>query len=126
MTTVSVLAERAPGEHRVATTPSVVARFVKAGLPVLVETGAGQLAGFTDEAYAAQGAELVSRADALAQADILLAVRAPAPHDLSGIRPGSRLIGSLAPHADPARLSGYANIGLEAMALELLPRTTRA
>lgn len=126
MTTVSVLAEQAPGEHRVATTPSLVARFVKAGLPVLVEAGAGLRAGFTDEAYAAQGADLAPRADVLARADILLCIRPPAPGDLSGVRTGTKLIGGLAPHADPVRIAGYAHLGLEAMALELLPRITRA
>lgn len=126
MTCVAVLAERAIGEHRVAMTPLVVARFVKLGISVLVESGAGIPASFPDEAFAAQGASVVSRGDALRQADIVLAVQPPRPEDILGAPAGVRLIGGLSPHADPARLDGYAQAGVEAMALELLPRTTRA
>ena len=123
---IGILQERSPGEHRVATTPVNVARFVKLGLPILVESGAGKDAGFSDAAYESAGATIVSRADALARADILLAVRPPAAADLAGIRAGTKLIGGLSPYADPARLEAYAALGVEAMALELLPRTTRA
>lgn len=126
MTRVAVLAEMMPGEHRVATTPAVVARFAKLDIDILVESGAGIPAGFADEAYAAQGATIVSRADALAQADIVMAIRPPAPADLAGIKSGAKLIGGLAPYSDPTRLSAWASLGIEAMALELLPRTTRA
>ncbi len=55
-----------------------------------------------------------------------MAVRPPVPGDLVGLRTGAKLIGALAPYADPDRLSAYASLGIEAMALELLPRTTRA
>lgn len=126
MTRVAVLAERMPGEHRVATTPAIVGRFAKLGIDILVESGAGLPAGFSDEAYTAQGATIVSRADALGQGDIILAIRPPAPADLAGIRPGTKLIGGLAPYSDPARLAAWGGLGIEAMALELLPRTTRA
>lgn len=122
---IGILKEMAPDEHRVATTPSAVARFAKLGAAILVEAGAGQRAGFPDDAYRAQGASVVSRGDALA-ADAILTVRPPSPIDLTGIRPGARLIGGLAPYADPARIAGYAELGIAAMALELLPRTTRA
>lgn len=126
MVTVAVLAEKAPGEHRVALTPQAVQRFAKLGIETCVESGAGLRAGFADDAYAAQGATVASRAEALAAADLLLAVRPPAPADLAGIRAGTRLVGGLQPYADAARLHGYAALGIEAMALELLPRTTRA
>lgn len=126
MVTIAVLAERMAGEHRVAATPMTAERFVKQGFDILIEAGAGQAAGFTDEAYARKGAAIVSRADALARTDILLAVRPPVPGDLVGLRTGAKLIGALAPYADPDRLSAYASLGIEAMALELLPRTTRA
>ena len=126
MTAIAILTEKAEGEHRVAMTPTNVSRFAKLGIAVLVEAGAGRAAGIPDEAFVAQGAEIVSRADALARADVLAAVRAPEPADLQGLRAGTRLIGGLAPYADPARIQGYAALGIEAMALELLPRTTRA
>ena len=123
---ISVLANPAQGEHRVALTPTIVARYAKLGLSALVERGAGLAAGFTDDAYAGQGAVIVDRGEALARADIIVAVRPPAAADLAGVRPGTRLIGGLAPYADPARMAAYARLGVEAMALELLPRTTRA
>lgn len=123
---IATLKERAPGEHRVAMTPTALTRFAKAGFTILVESGAGLAAGYTDDAYAALGATIVGRDAALAQADIVLAVRPPSAADLADIRPGTKLIGGLAPYADPARLAAYADLGIEAMALELLPRTTRA
>jgi NAD(P) transhydrogenase subunit alpha len=123
---VSILREVAPAEHRVAMTPSVATRFAKIGVSVLVESGAGLKAGFTDDSYVAQGVTIVDRQSAIAQADAVLAVRPPAPADLPGIRSGTKLIGGLSPYGDPARLTGYASLGIEAMALELLPRITRA
>ncbi len=126
MTTLAVLAENTAGEHRVALTPANVSRFTKLGISVLAEAGAGSRASFTDDALAASGARVVSREEAIAQADILLAVRPPLPADLRGVRAGTRLIGALSPYADRSRLSAYADLGVEAMALELLPRTTRA
>lgn len=126
MTIIAVLRECAAGERRVALTPAAVARYVKQGMTVQVEAGAGIPAGFDDAAYGAQGATVVDRDAAIAAADIVLAVRPPQPTDLVGIRSGVRLIGGLAPYADRARLDGYAALGIEAMALELLPRTTRA
>jgi NAD(P) transhydrogenase subunit alpha len=126
MIKVAVLAERASGEHRVATTPSVVARFAKLGVAIFVESGAGEQAGFSDEAFAAQGGAIVSRATGIAEADVLLAIRPPLPADLRGVRPGTKLVGGLAPYADLARLVSYASLGIEALALDLLPRTTRA
>lgn len=126
MAHISVLNDLVSGEHRVAMTPMAVARYAKLGLPTLVESGAGLAAGFPDDAYAAQGAVIVSRQEALAQAAVVVTVRPPAATDLAGVRPGTRLIGGLAPFADPARMAAYASLGIEAMALELLPRTTRA
>ena len=126
MVQISVLVNLEAGDHRVALTPSAVARYAKLGLSTLVESGAGLAAGFSDEAYAVQGAAIVSRQEALTQTDALVTVRPPAATDLAGVRPGTKLIGGLAPYADPTRMAAYASLGLEAMALELLPRTTRA
>ncbi|SFR89369.1 NAD(P) transhydrogenase subunit alpha [Sphingomonas jatrophae] len=126
MPTIAVLGERAMGEHRVAMTPAALARFAKLGFAVLIEAGAGARAGFADAAYAAGGATIVPREEALASADVVLAVRPPQPADLAGVKQGTKLIGGLAPYADAARLGGYAGLGIDAYALELLPRTTRA
>lgn len=126
MVNISVLAGQVAGEHRVAMTPSIVARYAKLGLSTLVESGAGLAAGFSDDAYAAQGALIVDRKEALGQADVVVTVRPPAAAELLGVRPGTKLVGGLAPFADPGRMAAYADLGVEAMALELLPRTTRA
>lgn len=123
---IGILKEISPGENRVALSPAAATRFAKLGVSMLLESGAGLSAGFADDAYAAQGVTIVDRVSAIAQADILLAIRPPAPADLSGIRAGTKLIGGLAPYSDAARLAAYAGLGIEAMALELLPRTTRA
>ncbi|WP_311269508.1 NAD(P) transhydrogenase subunit alpha [Sphingobium sp. WCS2017Hpa-17] len=126
MLVIAAVAERADNEHRVALTPSAVARFAKLGLRSVIEGGAGARGGFADVDYAQQGAEISSREEVLAKADILLAIRPPQIESVAGLRPGTKLIGGLAPYTDPGRLKGYAGLGIEAMALELLPRTTRA
>ena len=123
---IAVLQERAPGECRVATTPNAVTRFSKLGFQVLVEAGAGSKAGFADSDYTAQGAKIVSRQEALAKADIVLAVRPPARETIDGIGQGAKLIGGMTPYGNSERLADYAGLGIEVMALELLPRITRA
>ncbi len=123
---IGTLAHSGDHEHRVALTPPIAARFAKIGITLLVEAGAGLRAGFSDQAYVDQGVQVVDRDAVLGGSDILLAVRAPQAAELHGVRTGTRLIGGLAPYSDPARLNDYAALGIEAMALELLPRTTRA
>lgn len=123
---IGTLKDLSSRDNRVALTPSIVARFTKLGIGLLVEADAGLAAGFPDSAYADQGAEIASRSQILGSADVLVAVRPPQAADLSGVRSGTKLIGGLAPYTDAARLSAYAALGIEAMALELLPRTTRA
>ncbi len=123
---IGVLKELAPGEHRVAMAPAAATRFAKLGIDIAVESGAGLSAGFDDAAYAAQGVIIADRQTVISQSDIILAARPPAPDALAGIKAGTRIIGGLAPYADPQRLSAYAERGIEAMALELLPRITRA
>ena len=88
---VSVVKETAPGERRVALVPEAVVKLRTAGLEVLVESGAGDGAWFTDDSYAEAGASVVSRADALA-ADVVLMVGRPDAATVSGtaIRPGRR------------------------------------
>lgn len=123
---IGTLAHSGHHEHRAALTPSVAARFSKLGITLLVEAGAGLRGGFADQAYTDQGARIATRAEVLASSDVLLAVRAPGAGELQGVRTGTKLIGGLSPYADPTRLNDYAALGIEAMALELLPRTTRA
>jgi NAD(P) transhydrogenase subunit alpha len=117
--------ETSPGERRVALTPETAKKFAGLGARVLLERGAGAAACFPDAAYA--GVEFTDDADAaLAQADVLVCVQPPANEKLSKLRPGTLVVGLLAPHADPARVQAFVDGRLTAFPLEKLPRTTRA
>ncbi|HEY4254026.1 MAG TPA: Re/Si-specific NAD(P)(+) transhydrogenase subunit alpha [Roseomonas sp.] len=128
---VAVLKERRAGETRVAATPETVKKLIGLGTTVTVEAGAGLRSGFVDAAYAEAGAEIAAdAAAALTGAGIVLKVRAPLGagegdvDELSLIPRGAILIGTLA--ADAAAAAAYAGAGIEAHAMELLPRITRA
>ena len=125
-TTVAALRETWPDEARVALTPEVAAKFHKDGIGVRLETGAGLGAGFTGEAYAAAGAELVERSAALAAADLLITVRTPTSADIAALRPGTALVGLLDPFRNRDALAAMAAQGISAYAMELIPRSTRA
>ena len=123
---IAVLRETAEGERRVAATPETVKKFIALGASVAVESGAGLTASIADADYAAAGATLGDRAATLAGAEIVLAVQGPAADTLSGVAPGAWLAAALNPFADRARIEGYATAGLEALAMEFMPRITRA
>ena len=123
---VALLAEQAAGERRVAATPETVKKLIGLGAEVAVEAGAGTGASIDDAAYVAAGATTGTREQVLADADILLGVAAPAPDSLSGAKRGAWLLGALNPFGDRARIDGYAALGLEALAMEWMPRITRA
>ncbi len=123
---IAVLAEQASGERRVAATPETVRKFTALGATVAVEAGAGSGASIDDAAYAAAGATVGSRAETIAGADILLGVAGPAPDSLTGVAPGSWLVAGLNPFGERARIDGYAALGIEALAMEWMPRITRA
>ncbi|HXW46614.1 MAG TPA: Re/Si-specific NAD(P)(+) transhydrogenase subunit alpha [Streptosporangiaceae bacterium] len=119
---VSVVKETAPGERRVALVPEAVGKLSAAGLDVLVESGAGDRAWFTDDSYAEVGASVVSRADALA-ADVLLVVGRPDDSTIAAMHPGQVVIGLLGPLADPSVVSALAAAGVTALSMDMIPRT---
>ena len=119
---VSVVKETAPGERRVALVPEAVVKLRAAGLDVLVQSGAGDGAWFTDDAYAEAGASIVSRADALA-ADAVLMVGRPDAATVAALRPGQAVIGLLAPLTDPDLVQSLANAGVTAVSIDMIPRT---
>lgn len=123
---IAVLKETAPGERRVAATAETVKKFVALGATVTVEAGAGESASVADSDYAAAGAAVGSRESALAGADILLGVQGPDPDSLAGAPAGAWLVAGLNPFGDRDRVDRYAALGLEALAMELMPRITRA
>jgi NAD(P) transhydrogenase subunit alpha len=119
--TTAVLAELAPGERRVAVTPTDLRRLA-AKTTFLIEAGAGAAAGFDDQAYADAGAEILDRAAALDRADLVLAVRAP--ESVDAFRPGTVLISLGARDTDFAKAA--MSKGIIHLGLERLPRITRA
>ncbi len=107
--------------------PETVARFAKLGAGVRVQRGAGDAAAFPDALYEAAGATLAEDASSLAaQADVLVAVGRPADEVLHALRPGSVVVGFLNPLGDPAYLRRLADPKLTALAMEMIPRITRA
>jgi NAD(P) transhydrogenase subunit alpha len=123
---VAVLKESAPGERRVALAPDDVARLVKDGHQVQVERGAGAPAGFTDEAYAAAGARLGTGLEALEVVEVLAVVQRPTPERAERLPPGALLVGLLQPDRSRPFLERLAARGVAALAMERVPRTTRA
>ena len=120
--------ESTPGETRVAATPDTVKKFISLGCSVAVECGAGTPSGYLDEAYAEQGADLIEMGDtsAWAQADVLLCVQTPSAATLARLRQGALVVGLLSPYANEELTAALKRSGLSAMALELLPRISRA
>ncbi|MEG8039599.1 NAD(P) transhydrogenase subunit alpha [Sphingomonas sp. LR60] len=123
---IAVLREQAPGERRVAATPETVKKFAALGATLAVEGCAGTAASYADADYAAAGATIGDRAATLAGADIVLGVQGPDPTSLEGVAPGAWVVAGLNPFGERARVDGYAAAGLEALAMEFMPRITRA
>ena len=123
---IAVVRETAAGERRVAATPETVKKFAALGATVMVEAGAGASASIADADYAAAGATLGERAAVLAGADLILGVQGPEPATLAGAPQGAWLVAGLNPFMERAKVDGYAAAGLEALAMEFMPRITRA
>ncbi len=123
---VAVLKEGAADERRVAASPETVRKLTALGAEVAVEQGAGAAASIGDAVYGEAGAKLGDRKQTIADADILLGVQGPDPASLSGVKPGAWLVAGLNPFGERARVDAYAQLGVEALAMELMPRITRA
>ena len=121
---IAVLKERAEGERRVAASPETVKKFIALGAVVAVESGAGASASIGDADYAAAGAEV--GADPAKGADIVLGVQGPDVAALKGAKPGVWVVAGLDPFGQRARVDEYAKAGAEALAMEFMPRITRA
>lgn len=124
---IAVARERTEGETRVAVTPETVTKLAGLGGTVVIERGAGALARIPDAEYEAAGATMVaSGAEALADAEIVLSVRRPEAVDLAGVAKGALLIGTLDPYGNEAEIAALAGTGVTAVAMEFMPRITRA
>ncbi|WP_163755225.1 Re/Si-specific NAD(P)(+) transhydrogenase subunit alpha [Mycobacterium botniense] len=121
-TTIGVVAEAGPEERRVALVPKAVPALVSSGVAVVVESGAGARALLPDELYTRAGATI---GDAWA-ADIVVKVAPPTPEEVSRLRRGQTLIGFLAPRDTNNQIAALAAAGVQAFALEAIPRISRA
>ena len=122
---IAVLKEAA-GEPRVAAIPETIKKFAALGATLAVERGAGEGASIADSEFEAAGATIGDRAAVLADADIILAIQGPDPASLGGAKSGALLVGSLDPVGRGEAVKAYAAAGLQALAMEWMPRITRA
>jgi NAD(P) transhydrogenase subunit alpha len=113
-------------ETRVAAIPETVKKFVGLGASVAIERGAGERASIADSEFEAAGATAASRTDALKDADIILCITGPEPGSVEGAKKGALLIGALDPAKRGDDVAAYAAQGIEALAMEWMPRITRA
>ncbi len=130
---VGVVRETFPGEKRVALVPDIVAPLAKRGFSVVVEAGAGERAGYPDQAYEAKGAQVLgSREEVFAAADILAQVRSAGANpdgceaDFALLREGQIVVGAAEPLGRPELVEKLAHTKANGFGLELIPRTTRA
>jgi len=129
---IAVPKERRPGEKRVAATPETVKKLVALGVQVTVETGAGIAAAIPDDDYKAAGASIGADARATyADADVVFKVQRPMSaaegnDEVGLIRRGAALVAILSPYSDRQGVEAYAANGIDAFAMEFMPRITRA
>ena len=124
---LAVPKESHPQETRVAISPETARKFRALNLDVVVERGAGSRAGFADTEYEAVGARLAGDgAGLLSGVDLVLKVRAPSAAELSAMEPGTALVGMLSPYGSRESVDAYAAARIDAFAMELVPRISRA
>lgn len=124
---VVVARERAANENRVALVPEGAQKLKGLGAEVWVESGAGERAGHTDTAYQNAGATITGEADALyADADVVLRVQSPTQQEIDKLPASTVLIGFLSPMTSPDLLAQLAQHRVTALAVEMIPRITRA
>jgi H+-translocating NAD(P) transhydrogenase subunit alpha len=130
---IGIAKERRAHELRVAVSPDTVKKLIALGAEVVVETGAGLGAAYTDASLAEAGAKIVSdEKSAIGDADIVLKVQRPltaaegGPDEMALLKSGAMLVGILAPYAARDQVAAYASQGVNAFAMEFMPRITRA
>ena len=130
---IGIAKERRAHELRVAVSPETVKKLIALGAEVIVETGAGLGAAYTDASLAEAGAKIVAdEKSAIGDADIVLKVQRPltaaegGPDEMALLKTGAMLVGILAPYAAKEQVAAYASQGVNAFAMEFMPRITRA
>ena len=126
---IGVPKEERAGETRVALSPTALPQLTKAGFDIVIESGAGDLAGYPDATFTDRGARIGSRDDVFA-ADVVVQVNVlggdAGSADLGKLRQGQIVVGAVAPFARPELVKAIAGTGANLFALELVPRSTRA
>ncbi len=123
---IAVLRETADAERRVAATPETVKKLIALGATVAVEDGAGDGANIADSAFAEAGASVAGREATIAGSGLILGVQGPDMSGLPGVKSGAMLVAILSPFGRREAVNTYAASGLTTMAMELMPRITRA
>ncbi|WP_343526079.1 NAD(P) transhydrogenase subunit alpha [Sphingomonas sp.] len=123
---IAVVRETAEGERRVAATPETVRKLGALGATLAIEAGAGAGAGIADTDYEQAGAMVADRAAVLAGAGVVLAVQAPEAAALAGVLDGAWVVAAFDPFRRGEAVAAYAGAGLEALAMDWMPRITRA
>jgi NAD(P) transhydrogenase subunit alpha len=124
---IAVPRETAPGETRVALTPQLASQVVGDGVEVLVQAGAGEASGISDEAYREAGVTVVpDAADLYSKADLVLRVGRPSDEEIGMLRDGSILIGTLGTLSNPKLAQQLAKQGVTVISMDAIPRITRA
>ena len=124
MTRIGIVAE-APGETRVAATPTTVPKLIALGYDVVVEAGAGSASSFPDAAFVKAGAAVVDGATAWS-APVVLKVNAPMPGEIDRLADGATIVATLSPALRPDLVESLATRGITAIALDAVPRISRA
>ena len=122
---IGVVRETREYEKRVALTPDIIKQLIKKGYSVTVESGAGAASFYQDEEYAAAGAQLGSRQDALASA-VVLKVNAPTTDEIQAMNPGSACISFLYAHTNKALVDALNARNITAISMDAVPRISRA
>jgi NAD(P) transhydrogenase subunit alpha len=123
---IGVATEIQAGETRVAATPETVKKFASLGYKLVVQSGAGTVSSYIDQAYIDAGATIAATAaEVYKDSDIVLKVAAPSAEETALIKQGAIVLAAFAPHQN-ANLDAYAARGLTCVAMELIPRITRA
>ncbi len=113
-------------ENRVALTPDVIKDLVKKGFEVIVESGAGLNSFYSDENYSTAGAQIVSKDNLYAQADVLLTVNAPSPDEISKLKKETILISFMWAATNTELVDACVKAGITAFSMDAVPRISRA
>lgn len=119
--------ETYPGENRVPITPDVAKKLVRMGADLVIESGMGVGAGFSDEEYTEAGATTSSdRGELIASADMLLRLRKPSPEEIGQMKRGCIHVSYLDPFNEHGLVNAFKDAGVTAISMEMIPRTTRS